>query len=157
MGWTSRWTGSLKGVDNLTRREELERHRADPSCAGCHVDMDAIGFGMDGFDAIGRARATDEAGRPLDLTGALTGLGTFDGVQELAGLLAQDERIRACTVEHAFTYAMGRPPTDADHDTMVTLEGAFATSGFRFRELVVSLVRSRPFRVQGPDVASEES
>ena len=45
----------------LTMREALARHREDPACAGCHYDMDAIGFALENFDATGRWRDWDSA------------------------------------------------------------------------------------------------
>jgi len=43
----------------LTMREAMTKHRANPSCAGCHVRMDPIGFSMEHFDAVGRWRDHD--------------------------------------------------------------------------------------------------
>ena len=40
----------------MSVRESLEKHRADPVCAGCHARMDPLGFGLENFDAIGRYR-----------------------------------------------------------------------------------------------------
>ncbi len=42
-------------------REQMERHRADPACAGCHTLMDPIGFALEQFDGIGTWRTTDGA------------------------------------------------------------------------------------------------
>src|SRR4030095_3137367 len=41
-------------------KERLEKHRADPNCAVCHVRMDAIGFSMENFDGIGAWRESDK-------------------------------------------------------------------------------------------------
>src|SRR5205823_11207851 len=32
-------------------------HRANPSCAGCHSQMDPVGFGLENFDRFGRWRS----------------------------------------------------------------------------------------------------
>ncbi|HET7131272.1 MAG TPA: DUF1592 domain-containing protein, partial [Gammaproteobacteria bacterium] len=40
-------------------REQMERHRADPACAGCHMLMDPIGFALEQFDAVGHWRTLD--------------------------------------------------------------------------------------------------
>src|SRR4029079_4128227 len=39
-----------------TIREQLQKHRADPSCAGCHAKMDPPGFALESFDVIGGFR-----------------------------------------------------------------------------------------------------
>src|SRR6185312_1326116 len=45
-------TGQLKG----TLRQQMEQHRANPSCAVCHAKLDPLGFGLENFDAVGNWR-----------------------------------------------------------------------------------------------------
>ena len=52
-----------EGGEPASVRERLERHRANPACAGCHAPMDPLGFALENFDAIGTWRAT-QRGRP---------------------------------------------------------------------------------------------
>ena len=40
----------------LSLRERMEKHRANPVCAGCHKVMDPIGFALENFDGVGRWR-----------------------------------------------------------------------------------------------------
>ncbi len=51
-------------------REQLEVHRANPTCASCHRNMDPLGFGLENYDAIGRWRDTDGE-FPVDASGTL--------------------------------------------------------------------------------------
>ena len=46
----------------LSLRERLTAHRANPTCASCHLAMDSLGFALEGFDAVGR-RALGTDGR----------------------------------------------------------------------------------------------
>ena len=55
---------------NLTTRERFSQHSVDDQCAGCHVMMDPIGFGLENYDAIGNWRDT-ENGAPIDATGSI--------------------------------------------------------------------------------------
>ena len=57
-------------TDGLTIRQLTEKHRNIESCMKCHEKMDPFGFALEGFDAIGRRRATDLAGRPVDTSAA---------------------------------------------------------------------------------------
>ena len=41
----------------LTNRERLLAHQEQPQCAQCHRKIDPIGFGLENFDAVGRAGA----------------------------------------------------------------------------------------------------
>ncbi len=59
-----------------TLREQLEKHRADENCASCHRVMDAIGFGLENYDPIGRWR-THEGKLPLDVSGEVAGRQTL--------------------------------------------------------------------------------
>ena len=44
----------------LSLRERMEKHRANPVCAGCHKAMDPIGFALENFDGIGRWRTSED-------------------------------------------------------------------------------------------------
>src|SRR5207244_2141497 len=56
----------------LTQAQRLALHRQDPACAACHDNIDSLGTPFEDFDAVGRRRTVDEAGHPVDTTGALT-------------------------------------------------------------------------------------
>ena len=58
--------------DQRSLREQLEKHREDPSCASCHALMDPIGFGLENFDASGAWR-DQENGKAIDASGELIG------------------------------------------------------------------------------------
>ena len=44
------------GDGKRSMREQLTVHRANPTCAACHRNMDPLGFGLENYDAIGRWR-----------------------------------------------------------------------------------------------------
>jgi hypothetical protein len=48
-------------------------------------------------------------------------------------------------VKQFFRYALGRAETEADRPHLDAAFERFARSGFRFRELVLATVTSRPF------------
>ena len=54
--------GSLPGDDKsfvgLTLRQRLAEHKRNATCASCHQRIDPLGFPLEGFDAVGRTRAT---------------------------------------------------------------------------------------------------
>ena len=43
----------------LSMREAMEIHRANPVCASCHARMDPIGFALENYDGIGAWRTSD--------------------------------------------------------------------------------------------------
>ena len=40
-----------------TLRQQMEQHRKNPNCAVCHLQMDALGFALENFDAVGSLAA----------------------------------------------------------------------------------------------------
>ena len=94
---------------DLSLREQLEVHRRDPECATCHRRMDAIGFAMERFDAVGRFQTGD-----IDDLGELPD-GTFiDGPGELQDLVEQEIGFRRSLTTHLMTYALGRSLNSGD-------------------------------------------
>ncbi|MEO7318408.1 MAG: DUF1592 domain-containing protein, partial [Chthoniobacteraceae bacterium] len=83
-----------------TIREQLDKHRADPSCAGCHSKMDPPGFALESFDVIGgfrdryRAMRADGSmnkdGPAVDSSGVLPDERKFSGIRDFQALLAAD-------------------------------------------------------------------
>ena len=61
-------SGEVNGPIQMSMRQRMDEHRANPACASCHKMFDPIGFALESFDAAGRYRAT-EFGRPMDLSG----------------------------------------------------------------------------------------
>lgn len=94
----------------LSTRERYSQHATDDACSGCHRQIDPIGFTFEHFDADGRWRPTDGA-HPIDATGALTGTAAsdaaFDGVAELADVLADSSDVAACYVTQWLRYGYG--------------------------------------------------
>ncbi|CAN90892.1 hypothetical protein sce0735 [Sorangium cellulosum So ce56] len=141
----------LEGLgEGLSQRERLELHRTEPSCAGCHALMDPIGVVFESFDAVGRPRTTDEAGRPIDTSSAISSTRDVNGpvanAAELGQRLAQSEEARACYVLQNFRFFYGRDKTAADRCSMASLSLAFKDSGYSLSELVVALTQTDAFR-----------
>jgi hypothetical protein len=100
------------GLENLPLRARLAEHQKQgSSCIACHVTMDAIGLGMENYDAIGRYRTNDEFGA-IDPAGVLPGPNStkipFAGVTEMAQALSMDARLVPCLVQKLMTFGVGR-------------------------------------------------
>ncbi len=94
----------------LSTRARYAQHSDDPACAGCHALIDPIGFAFEHFDGIGRWRPDDGA-HAIDASGEIIGSattdGAFDGVDELAVLLADSPEIEACYAEQWLRFGFG--------------------------------------------------
>ena len=126
--------------------EQLAAHRADPVCASCHDQIDPVGLALERFDGIGAARETYEDGTEIPAGGSLAGVGAFDDVAGLTGILAHQTRAERCFVQKSFTYALGRGTTAEDWPFLADIESRFAAGEHRFEELAVAIALSEPFR-----------
>ncbi len=136
---------------NATTRERFDEHTADPSCAGCHVLIDPIGFGFENYDAIGAFRS-EENGIPVDASGELASTvdidGTFDGAIELSERLASSTQVQQCVSRQWFRFAFGRMENEADTCSLETMDALFADSGHHIPTLIGALVRTDAFRLR---------
>ncbi len=132
-----------------TLRQQMEQHRANPNCAVCHVKMDAVGFGLENFDAIGSWRVAD--GREtIDPSGVLPGGRTFNGPLDLVQILVDDKKAEFCRCMSMkmLTYALGRGLGVADRCTVSSIVNNLAKNEYRFSTLIKSIVTSPPFTLQ---------
>jgi hypothetical protein len=146
-----------------TNRDRMSAHVTNPSCATCHKLIDPIGFGLERFDAIGAKRDTfqlqfavprEEGGRrgevktvdlEIDPAGYVAGLpdSEFTSPSQLGAVLAKSEQCQECVVKQYFRYTFGRMETPADRPLIQKVTGAFRDSGFKFKEMIVALMRER--------------
>jgi hypothetical protein len=127
--------------------------------------IDPIGFGFEQFDAIGARRdkfkllffGDDEDGDrrarartvelALDTKGYVAGLpdSQFSSPRELGAVLARSPQCQECLVKQYFRYTAGRLETAADRPLIRQVFEDFKKSQFRFKELIIALVRAREF------------
>jgi hypothetical protein len=133
----------------LTLRQQLEQHRTNPACAGCHAQMDTLGFGLENFDAIGRWRGRDEA-FPVDAAGTLPDGESFSSPAELAAILARRPGAFAeCLTEKLLTFALGRGLDAQDRAEAAEISALAAHNNYRFSDLILGIVKSRAFQAAG--------
>ena len=83
----------------------------------------------------------------LDTKGFIQGIANsqFSTPAELGNILANDPTCQRCVVKQVFRYAVGRHEGEADQPHIDQLYAGFRQSGFKFRDLLLSLVTSEPF------------
>lgn len=138
-----------------TIRQQLEQHRADPTCASCHSRIDPLGFGLENYDPIGRWREAENE-HPVDSSGILpTGEG-FEGSAELRDILLRDpELFVRCFTEKMLTYALGRGVEPYDRPVVASIEESLAQNDYRFHTLIREIVLSVPFQMRRGEGESE--
>ena len=153
-----------------TVREQLDRHRADASCAVCHRRIDPAGMVLESFDPIGRHRNQyrilsthdDQPNDPYLPSGPppirydhgpvvrcdyVWHDGTaLDDVRQLKTHLASDPRsIASAFVRHLSVYASGTRSTIADESELAAIVDACEPSNYGIRSLIIELVQSPLF------------
>jgi mono/diheme cytochrome c family protein len=132
---------------SVSLREQLEKHRANPTCASCHARMDPLGFALENFDAIGRWR--DKDGKlAIDPSGTLPDGRSFKSYEDLRALLTADPgAFTECLAEKLLIYALGRGLERGDRRAVKTIAEQAARDDYRFSRLVLAIVRSAPFQM----------
>jgi hypothetical protein len=134
---------------HLTMRQQMEQHRANPTCASCHSRMDPIGFSLENYDGDGKWRAKD-SGAVIDASGKMPDGSTFTGPAGLKELLLtkhRDEFIATFT-EKLMTYALGRGVEYYDRPAMRAIMKDAASHDTTIPALIQSIVKSPQFQMR---------
>ncbi|MGC2659836.1 MAG: DUF1592 domain-containing protein [Bryobacteraceae bacterium] len=139
-----------------TMRQQMERHRADPLCAGCHTRMDPLGFALENYNAIGQWR-DKEGAFPIDASGSMPNGTKFNGSSELKTYLkSKPEAFASCLTEKLMTYALGRGIEPYDQLAERKIVQNLGQQDYRFSALVLGIVDSMPFRMGRGDLGSPQ-
>jgi len=151
-----------------TIREQLDKHRDNPSCASCHAKIDPPGFALEAFDVIGgfrnRYRSIGEGdpaergsidpfigisfrlGPSVDSAGELSDGRAFKNIRQYQALLAADSTrlLRNLTQQFA-VYATGRAMRFSDRPLIDDIVHRTQTKGSGIRTLLHELIASPLF------------
>ena len=138
-----------EGEEHLTLRERLIAHRERADCAGCHEQIDPLGFALENFDAIGNWRDTYENGRKVDMTGTLFRKHPFNNVVEFKdAILAEKDRFARGLAGHLLSFALARELTAADSPALDEITAQTAADDYRLQTMIREVILSEPFRTK---------
>jgi hypothetical protein len=152
----------------VTIRQQLEKHRSDPSCASCHARIDPPGFALEAFDVMGglreRYRAVNENIPPekgvgmngqaftfhngllVDCAGTLADGRSFQDVRELKQILLFDEKSLARNLACQLAiYATGAPISFSDRESIEQILDRSSVNRWGVRNIIHSIVQSELF------------
>lgn len=158
----------LRGA--VTIRQQLDKHRADESCAMCHRKIDPAGFALENFDVMGawrdRYRSSsptelyDTMGRfgkngapltfrlalPVDSAGQLADGRAFTDVRDLKRLLLQDEsQIARNLTRQLLIFATGAAERFSDREAVTRIVQQTGAQHHGVRSLIHGLIQSELF------------
>jgi hypothetical protein len=155
----------------VTIRQQLEKHRNDPSCASCHARMDPPGFALESFDVMGgwrdRYRAASDDVEPaqgigmngqafafhyalaVDSSGELPDGRAFQNIRDFKKLLIEDEETIARNLARQLTiYATGAPIHFSDRGKIEGILERTRSTDYGARSIVHEIVQSDLFQMK---------
>ena len=132
-----------------TVREQLERHRANPTCGACHRNIDPVGFALENFDAVGQWRNETREGLAIDAAGILADGTKVDGPVALRrALLSRPDVFAGTVTEKLLIYALGRGLEPVDQPVVRGIVRTAAARKYSMQDVVMGIVRSAPFQMR---------
>jgi hypothetical protein len=155
----------------VTIRQQLARHREDPSCASCHAKMDPPGFALESFDVMGARRDRYRAvadnvkpepgygmngqafafhyGLPVDPAGELPDGRAYGDVKDFKRLVASDEAsIARNLARQLVVFATGAPVHFSDREQVEQILQRTSADHYGVRSLVEEIVKSDLFQTK---------
>jgi len=143
-------------------KEDRYAVHSEGGCAGCHSQIDPVGFGLENFDAQGRYRTNeldnpdtpdDESQCVISGDGDLLGVGAFSGPAELGSLAIEAGLLDACVVTQLYRYAIGR--TELDELDQAFIQQVVTSVGegeYQFEDVMLEFVGTQAFGYRREEV-----
>ena len=158
----------IRGAETI--REQLVKHRADPSCSRCHNKIDPPGFALESFDVLGarrewyrvrqggkyikrrihplsRANVQYKQGPQVDSTGVTPDGRPFGDIREYKRLLLAHETAMARSLTRLLLgYSLGRETGFADRAQTDRIVTNVKTKNYGLKSIIQEIVMSETFR-----------
>ena len=132
-----------------TVREQLERHRANPTCATCHRNIDPVGFALENFDAVGQWQTKTREGLAIDSAGMLADGTKISGPVELRNAMkARPDVFVGTLTEKLLIYALGRGLEPVDMPVVRGVVRSSAARNYAMQSILLGIVQSTPFQMR---------
>ena len=160
-----------------TGRERFDMHSELAVCAGCHVQMDPMGYALENFDAVGLYRTT-EGGQTIDASGEVPDMegGDFGdcpsnigcaekagGIKyqtpcngscatELADRLSRNAEVMSCFPSKWLDFAYGQTLIPEDPHDVCNREAiatSFIQSGTNIKQMLIQIAQTDGFLYLG--------
>lgn len=144
-----------------TIRAQLDKHRADETCARCHARIDPPGFALEVFDPIGGFRdryrslgAGDKVkdkryklGLKIEAGGEMPdGKAFADYIEFRKLLMSQRDRVARSLAEKLLVYATGRPVSASDRSAVDDIVESAQKKDYGLKSIIHAVVESQPFQ-----------
>ena len=143
---------------SLTTRERVLLQTQPSACTSCHAIVNPLGFALEGYDAVGRPRATDR-GKPITTAGDYLARDgkthTFSGPKELSNFLGQSPEAHDAFIKNLFHHLVQQPERAFGKTVPDDLRAVFQADQFDIRKLAITIASrtaavNRDVAVKGP-------
>lgn len=131
-----------------TTKQQVEVHTSPEACQNCHTLINAPGYALERFDAVGAWRDLDN-GEPVDPTGTFLlddEKVNVDGPIDLVTKLAESQAAKSCYLTQWYRYGFARSESAADKCTISVLNERFMGEGYSVKDLLVAFTQTKTFR-----------
>ncbi|MDE0821453.1 MAG: DUF1585 domain-containing protein, partial [Opitutales bacterium] len=116
-------------------------------CAGCHNQLDPLGFALENFDPVGRWRDNYENDRKVDSSGRLFRRHEFSSVEGFKdAILAEKNRFTRALAAHLLAFSLGRKLDAADSPALDKVAKATAESNYSLQSMIHQITQSKSFQ-----------
>jgi hypothetical protein len=145
----------LRGLQTI--RAQLDVHRRDQACAGCHTKIDPLGFALENFDVAGGWRdkyrvlsgerlSLNKNGPPVEAAYEMPDGRKFRDIDELKAILLENQdQLARCVAEKLLVYSTGRGLRFSDRATVDAIVKESRAEGYGLRKLIHRIVESKTF------------
>lgn len=145
----------------LTTRQRWEARTAPPICQGCHRMINPLGFALEAFDGIGRARRVEKQPIPNSSPEAFTELAidtavipfiesrtesVIDGPVALSAFLGDSKKANLCFVKQLTKFVSGHPVDGTDLTPLQGLADAMRQPGGSIQDVLAEIVKLHTLR-----------
>ena len=137
--------------DQSARQRMFEQVDTLPNCAGCHLEMNPLGYPFEIYNHAGFLRVEDHGSEP-DGSSILRRMpdpnlnGPVRDAVELSEKLADSDYARQCFLRQVFRYFMGREEVLRDACTLEEMNQAYIESDGSLVEVLIALFQSESFQ-----------
>ena len=136
--------------DQSARKRMKTQVDSRNECAGCHAQMNPLGYPFEIYNHAGILRNNDHGMEPngsSELVNMPTEAleGPVDDAVEMSEKFAESTYVKRCFIRQTFRYFMGRDERRRDACTLAQMEQAYDQSDGSFTEMLIALFQSDTF------------
>jgi hypothetical protein len=126
----------------LTMREKITELTRNSSCMSCHNTINALGFSLENYDAIGRWRTVDNKKPVNPVTDFVPDEGPsvkFTGPRDIVDHVADSAAGHQSFIRQLFNHTVKQPTPIYGEDVLVRLQQGFAKNNCNVRVLLADI------------------